>query len=254
MRPPAGIRELWALSIATLSACVALHAETVLWEYGQANAALDRGILVSRGDFQDARLVEVCRQALNSSKAPLIRLVILTEENSKFDLWLMSHETFEPWVRNYKGGLTTPMQAAEMIAVRGNAVLRIRDGLALRRLVVSGEDPLVIESEGSRFELLHLYFSWLPAYSLRVFARCDGTLTLSNSRTLYGILAKAFAAPPSTLAVRKDRWFDDGAFPVRFWFDLSEPPSSFSEYNMAPMVECMRLGAGPPDCHGYWVK
>ena len=115
--------------------------ETVLWEE-RADHTLSRVVLISDGEFTDQSLTRICRRVMREEPAKFLSLAIVTDSQQRFDLSYAYDIPTSAWARNCMRAATLPVRAAEMVALGGNVVIRVRDGLNTRRIVLDGKDPL----------------------------------------------------------------------------------------------------------------
>jgi hypothetical protein len=224
------------------------RAQTDLWDM-RRSGAVDRGLLLGRNEFRHDRLIDICRRVLATSKEALTKLVILTDAERRFDLVERDHVPFEIWARDVNRASTTPISAAEMIAIRGNAVLRIRDGVSTRRILLSDVDPLVYRLSGSVCEVLHIAVT-SKLFPFQVFARCSGVVSLRDCTVFFEALETALPTPEIYLVVRNDRWFYfDPGFPAHYWFDVGVPPD-LQRLDSSLQVICARYDPARPVCSG----
>ncbi|MBI3684114.1 MAG: hypothetical protein HY235_27390 [Acidobacteria bacterium] len=189
----------------------------------------------------------MCRRAIREEGSRLVKLVILTDEQHRFDLDFSSHVPFKAWAKRCKRFATEPLRLAEMVMLNGDAVLRIRDGLETRRIVLAGEDPLRHRVSDSAFEILDLNIS-RAILPFRVFARSRDTLSVPVTEELYKRLQKALPTSAIYVVARNDPWFfSHGALYATCWWESREPADEES-ITSAPEVTCAQYRGGEPAC------
>ena len=156
----------------------------------------------------------------------------------------------EFWARTKERWNSQSMRYAELISIRGNAVLRIRDGLEVKTIVLRGQNPLVRSFDGRRVEYVHFGMSYFDTTSkvrsVVAFATVQkGELNAELAKLVVSD-ARSLVDPGLSASVhmREDRleilihWFAPSLL-----FDLDPPPRG-EEWSRTPSARCgiNRLG------------
>jgi hypothetical protein len=226
-----------------------VRAETVLWDRSDARI-VERGFEIAGEDFTRERLIARCQEFLKTSNAIFAHLT-LVHSGGKTPLFLQfSDIRYEAWLSYNKRALSSPMRVAEMTSIHGNAVLRVRDGLSIWRIVLSGKDPLMYHYSGTTFEILHLVQTSFTISPLRAYVRSSGRLRVENVNGFYAELLSLLATKVY-VDIRKDPWFFEAlTFPQSYFYDLTIPPDNFAAVANAPRVTCFDRGKDIPPCEG----
>jgi hypothetical protein len=227
-----------------------VRAETILWQ--ERRPGLSRSaVLISPDSFDDGHLETICRQALQrEASRGFAQLQIVVDE--KKPLPKPDHLTYEHWRRWHDLAAKSAGPVAEMTAMDGSAVLRIRekDG-QVKMLVLAGKNPLLQEFGGSGLEILHFSFGpSAPYWSERVdiYAKTDNPLSMATGLSLWGALKAKFADVSVFLYVRTDGWFVyEPSFPFLDPFGTDLGPPIEKEYDAAPTLRC-GVWSGEPTC------
>ena len=164
------------------------------------------------------------------------------------------------WKVYYDGFPKDPLMAADVISIRGDAVLRLRtpDDAIVRHVMV-GKDPTLVSLDGIEFEIL-----WLTGRLRSRFEGCgvagtvDPILYLKTTATLTEDLCQRitsmFAATLGAKYIwtnfRNDHWFLCGQFPIQYPFlPLGPLPSEVAFYNL-PDFACSVFCDGASRCLG----
>lgn len=217
--------------------CLAVTAARgeVIWDRS-TDMVVERGIEVPPEEFTIDQLIVIGMSYLKKSEAQIIHLTFVAPGQSLM-LFQPSHLSYSAWLQNYKRAVSTPVRVAEMISVRGNAVLRFRSGFSISRTTLSGRDPLIYPVLRSTCEILHVVQTPFVIHPLRVYIRCSEDLTRAVAEELYGRLLEVF--PRGTYAeLRTDSWFFDLGFPQAYWYDLMPAPEDRAAVFAAPRVTC----------------
>src|SRR5687767_6747566 len=126
-----------------LSLVVILRGEKIVSDESQDDLYL-KAVVVDYDDFVEDKLVTLCRKTLVAERQR--RLTWLKIGVALSDLEEPTaevHVTFERWrALNSSFGKRT-WHRADLVALNGNAVLRIRSGNEIRKIVLEGSDPLI---------------------------------------------------------------------------------------------------------------
>jgi hypothetical protein len=221
-------------------------AETVLWDRSD-NEMVERGIEIPQTEFSRVPLIARCRAFLKDSTATVVHLTVTTPTRT-VDFFQPSDSTYESWRMYYTGELMRPFFVAELVAINGNAVLRVHDGREVWRVTLTGQDPLVYSVLGASFEILYITKTpYKIVRPIRAYVRCTGAMTLENSNVLYQILQR-LVRKQIHMNVRNDHWFYKSAFPPVYWYDSEAPPDQAEAVKAGPHIVCEERGEGAPPC------
>lgn len=214
---------------------------------------LERTILVPPQQFTRAWAEQASRTFLAANKGSfrVLKLSIFVRGQDRWWATGIGHTeiTYAKWEYYYRNYASEPLPMAEAIAIGDSAVLRFRDeNDKVERVVLSGADPLVLDVEGTRFEILHLRFRTVPKVRLgqeveplgaRFFIRTDGKLTNELGIKATRILADRVRLQNVIADFRNDAWFiTDGSFPLVYPFEPWATPPSFEDYYRSVSMLC----------------
>jgi hypothetical protein len=189
-----------------------------------------RNEVIGEDEFRLQRLAALCRSRLPVRSGEWMRVTFFTAEPSPYFLQQSSAESFATWLKAWRSAARVPWRVAEMTAVGGDAVLRIRAGRSSTRVVIAGRDPLQVEVRGRRYEILHISGSSRAT----LYVRGPQPLACGD---LYRVLRPRFGTP-ITIKLRTDPWFvRDPGFPPFYWFQSSLPPTR-EAIESAPQATC----------------
>jgi len=193
-----------------LAVSTSLSADAVL-EDRFVDEAQFKSISVSPGLFTDEHLEEVARASLKANTYAKVARVKFYGEHSGAPLPQIDHVDYASWRRIYDQAARTPNEFAEMIAIAGNAVLRVhhKDG-SLSRRIVAGADPLLMPINGNTYELLNLSFgedSRPGSRVVRVFTKTGSALSETDGAELLRKLQADIPSREVFIVVRQDDWF-----------------------------------------------
>ena len=253
------------VSVAPGFTCVA--AQTVVFNTECANA-VDRGLLVQKQDFTEAKvetlasdflrehgadkvislLVGVDKQQILSSHHGVIRINDYSEEDPS------SGVAKEIESRRKLGMPTGPL--ARLIAISGAGLLSIKkDGVITERVIGGESDPTNLKESGVQYKLLHLNLTAdseaVRGYcELSVFLQTGSRLSVSGLVALTRRLQVLTGVPNVETNLRRDSWFfGDQKFPVipAFSRDLTFPDPL--RWTLSPALTC-RFQDSRPMCSG----
>jgi hypothetical protein len=235
------LRFLGLLSFSAVVCC-----GQVLWDRS-ARGIADRGITVPVGEFSRERIIKMSRETLLAKPTDtVLYLTIMSADFPRFLFHQTSHERYERLFRTLDEYKHRRLQIAELASFGQDAVLRIRDGNTVERIVLAGRDPLIYEAGSERCEIL--YFRLHTVSSLAsVYARCVAGLTVDTVNGLYEQIKRRVPVH-CMLQVRTDSWFLSLYYPVMYWYDVELPPAPDALIK-APTVICglgdRNTGCGP---------
>lgn len=221
-----------------------MFAETILWEERTAHA-LNLGILISEVEFTDEAALKIAGRILRESGLPFLKVVLLTDAMQRFDSSPVHDGSFEAWARNCSRAVGLPVRVAELTKIKDDSVLRIRDNLTTRRIVLTGQDPLKYRVSDTDFEILHIDFNQRAVFPFVVYARSSGTLRLEDAEELYRRLQARLSTMAISVGVRTDSWFE--GLIATCWWGLRSPPDRTTIYR-APEIKCARYTQSPVAC------
>jgi hypothetical protein len=268
--PVGSLLKLIALSAiflfsATRSICLA--AQTVVFNIECANA-LDRGLMVERDDFTEAKietlahdflrehaqykvislLVGIDRQQVLGGHRGEVRIIDSSEKDP------YSGVAMEVEKRMKLNMPTSPF--ARLIAIGGAGLLSItKDGAINERLIAGTSDPTNFEKAGVQYKLLHLTLAAgseaVRGYcALNVFLQTRSQLSVSGLVYLTRRLQVSTAMSNVATNLRRDPWFlGDADFPLipPFVRDLMFPDAL--QWTLSPALTC-RFQDSKPMCSG----
>lgn len=205
-------------------------------------------IQVESAKFTPEYLMRICRTQLKTKPIePFLRVEIFGDEGGSL-LPKPSHFIFQSWLglRRYKLG-----PYAELLAINGNAVLRMRDpeGMVSSR-VIAGRNPLQISIGVYHYEIVHFDLRDWPGPKVEVYARTEAPLAPDPGIALLRALKPLFARCRSlSLYLRNDAWFvHEPNFPYLYPFESNEPRPIEEEYRKTLTLTCQRRGDNGPEC------
>jgi hypothetical protein len=230
---------------------IALSGDVVYRESASAGMRL-KSIGLTPGSFGEANVERLARRELAVGPPDqFVKIDIFGKGGPP--LPIPPEVSYDSWRRIYDMAKLTSNEVAEVISVRGNAVLRMRDATgALTRKVLAGRDPLQVEVLGQHVELVYLDFSngfqsdtprFVGAYALT-----SGPLTEQVGLGLLGQLDRLLPGLRVAVLIRNDTWFISSAgYPFYNPFVKDGVPPSEMEYNQTKTLFCGHL-TGTPSC------
>lgn len=216
------------------------------------SVAAEFDILLEGGEMTRETVVRECAAILDREKdTPFLRIQFAD-----------SRATLNSWRSMPDGVLNREFRAfmkrrwnrasvryAEMVSVRGNAVLRVRDGAGIETIVLRGENPLMLSYEGRNVELVHLGLTYSPSKPAVLFVDIaavllSGTLDAELAKHVVQSAQRAFLQPlPTSLTLPEDRFYSAYApkFAAALLFDLDDPPLNWQWEG----IRCAECGVGP---------
>lgn len=228
---------IWALVCVLL-----LRADVVLQELVRSGMK-QKSVVVAPGTFSESYAEQLARAEL--AKKPRVNFTQLYVYGQKGGAPLpkFPHITYEHWRTLYDSQVSAPNELAEMISIGSDAVLRVRDGGGnVSRRVLAGKDPLQIEVQGYRFEIVYLAFS-APAPSVLqrvdIYIRTPAPLGSGAGMDLLRVLRPIFPDLDVTVYVRNDAWFIyEPSYPfLNPLIENSSPPGP-EQYNKTQTLRC----------------
>ena len=223
-------------------------------EIGLALQPLDifvHSMVVDPIHFNETSLTAICRTVLKDQRhRKLVRFRVFTDKRHATPVPRFTDLGFGQWQHWYKILEQEHWRIAELMACDGKAVLRIRDGDIISRLLLEGDkDPLFWEIDDSTFEILHLSIPIFSSTAIDVFARSPGHVSKEQVRELLLTLRERIHPRVDSLRVRGDHWFIlDLRFPVYYWFEKPRPPTR-SELRSSPRTTSCSFQRGGVSCY-----
>ncbi len=166
--------------------------------------------------------------------------------------------SYKQWKVDYNHFPRGQLVAADVIALNGDAVLRLRsaDGSFSKR-ILSGRDPTQFSVEGTPFEILIVGGRRMTRFEVcatpgaiepRLYVRTEAKLTQVLCEQATGSLAKTLRTKYVRVEFRNDHWFPCSFFPVVYPFFPPEPPPSESAYRNSVTFTCSITCEGQAHC------
>jgi hypothetical protein len=243
----------WLFAAVILACPLSADAEEVYAEQRGAGV-LARTVIVPPQQFTRAWAEQASRTFLAANKGSF-RVLKLSIFVSGQDTWRATgightEVTYAVWERYYREYGAEPLPMAEAIAIDEAAVLRFRDRSGrVERVVLIGSDPLLLDVEGTRIEILHLRFRTIPKIrqgqeveplGACFYVRTEAKLTPEFGIKATGILAARVRLQNVDVFFRKDAWFITAEdFPLVYPFEPQATPPSFGEYYASVTLVCV---------------
>jgi hypothetical protein len=225
--------------------------DTVLREANRAGMR-QKGMAVGADSFTETYIERLARAEL--ARKPRVNFIQLYVYGGRGGAPLPkpSHVTYDYWRGLYGSLAQSPNEIAEMISIGSDAVLRMHDDAdKIHRRVLAGKDPLQIEVQGDRFEILYFAFSAPGPYILQradVYIRTDAPLRTDTGLELLRKLQPVFPEFEVSIFIRNDPWFIyEPTYPFVNPFIENPNPPTTEEYGKGQSLKCRRL-SGSPSC------
>jgi hypothetical protein len=200
-------------------------------------------VSVSTDTFNLEHVVRLARNELLKKPRPgFIQLAIYADRGGA-PLPQPDHVSYESWQRTHDLALRTPNAMAEIISVGRNTVLRMRDKSgAIRRKVIAGADPLIVELGQEHLEIVYFSFSDArPFVSQRVniFVQTAQPLNSNVGAALLRKLEPVFPSQEVSVAIRNDTWFIyEPGYPFLNPFVKKQDPPTEEAYEKTRSLIC----------------
>jgi hypothetical protein len=196
-------------------------------------------IRVSEGSFTLEHLEELAR--LELSRTPHVNLIRLTIMGAQgwYSVPTPDHFGFQTWINVYSSS-NEPNEVAEMVAIRDNAVLRVRDrsGMITEK-ILSGKNPLRIAVAGQDFQVLYVYASLWRQEDIRFFIRTASPLRVDSGEELLRMFQVALPNRAIAVNVQNDGLFiGSPGYPFLNPFVRIEKPPTEQEYIRMKTLRC----------------
>ena len=244
---------MWRLSLAIFFLPELLVARSAITTVRIAPLALEVQILLGEGEMTRETMVRESGAILDRDQdIAFIRIQFavshellrtsLPDGVSNRGIWAAAK-------RRWNG---SSVRYGELISIRGNAVLRIRDGFEIQTIVVRGKNPLTVFYEGRKVEFVHLgmFYNqsktsvlWVDASAVVQNGGLDAELAKSVVHAVQRALNLSLRA---NLTIGEDRFcFFTGRFAHSLLFDLGAPPED-GKWSSRRRAECgvNRFGSG----------
>jgi len=167
--------------------------------------------------------------------------------------------TYDRWKDRYASAKAKGFfPVSQLIAIRGDAVLRSFDGEKSSTAVLSGKDPTRFGVGQTACEILAVTFLRLPTpirkdgknpVILRFWLETHPFPALGQARLIARRLQQMLAHPEVRISMRTDPWFiESTAFPVWYPFAPFTDPPSAEQYRSEPEVYCWTDGSAAVQC------
>jgi hypothetical protein len=233
--------------VCLLASVLALQADTVLGEVTRAGVS-QKGVRVTSGSFREGYVVRLAQAELAKKSHPnFVRVDIYGDKGGAPLPKPPGDLTYGYWRRLYEAQRGLQNELAEMISIGTNAVLRMRDaGGKVSRRVLAGRDPLQLEVQGDRLEIVYFGFSAPGPYILQcvdVYIRTDASLRTEVGLELLGALRPIFPDLEVSVSLRNDAWFIlEPSYPFYNPLIEDQQPPTEEEYRKNRTLRC-----------GYWT-
>lgn len=209
-----------------------------------------KAIAVSSSSFTDAYIERLARAELAARPRVNFTQLYVYGDKGGAPLPKPSHVTYDHWRGLYGSLAQSSNEIAEMVSIGGNAVLRIHDGVGtIHTRVLAGKDPLQIDTERDRFEVLYFAFSTPGLHILQrvdVYIRTDSRLTAESGIELLRRMQPLFPDFEVSIFVRNDPWFIyEPTYPVLNPFLKNERPPTIEEYGNGQTLKCGQTSHSP---------
>lgn len=162
-----------------------------------------------------------------------------------------SHTGYNNWRSTWDilSGQQRPQ--AEIIAINGNAVLRVRDAAGkISTKALAGSNPLIVELGPRTYTIGHIAVPESAAsfQNIYVYLQTEGALSEEDGLELYKRFVRVFSGLDVSVFVRNDMWFiRQMTFPFVIPYSADMNPPTLAEYTASKTLECSRVG-GSASC------
>lgn len=200
------------------------------------SVAAEFDILLEGGEMTRETMVRECEAILDREKdTPFLRIQF-ADSRAGLNSWRSMPDSryVSQWVITKRQMNQRRVRYGEMVSIRGNAVLRIRDGFEIQTLVLRGTNPLRVSHEGRTVEFVH--FGMVYNYTKTAVLIADlaavvprgelnAELAKSVTRAAHRVVRQSF---PTNLTVAEDRFYSfyRREFVNSLLFDLDDPPAA----------------------------
>jgi hypothetical protein len=224
-----------------LLASLSVKADTVLEDVQRPGVRLRTVKLAPKEPFTMKELERRSRAELSLAKRVRFVRVLFYGINGGADLPLPTDSTFEHWKGLYESFSKSSYEVAELIAIDGNAVLRIHDSAGnVEKRVLAGKDPLVYRVGNRDYEVLYFAPAAAERYQgvgFELFVRSSAPFTRAEGVEFLTNLQRSFPETVTlVLRFRHDEWFalTDFGYPIKnpFLPYVAPPEASSSDEGM----------------------
>lgn len=236
---------MWRLSLAIFFLPEVLMARSAITAVRIAPIALEIQMLLGEEEMTSEAMVKESEAILDREKDTAFIRIQFASSNAMLRTALPDGVSNRGiWAAAKRRWNRSSVHYGELISMRGNAVLRIRDGFEVRTIIVRGENPLVVSYEGRKVEFVHfgMFYNnsktrvlWVDASAVVQSGGLDAKLAQSVVVSVQRAVKFSLGA---NLAIGEDRF---GFFAARFvhslLFDLADPPED-AEWSKIQRAEC----------------
>ena len=156
---------------------------------------------------------------------------------------------YDRWFELYTKYGRRMLPMAEIIAHGEDAVLRLRNAAGVSsETVLSGKNLLHVNFDGTRFDILKIYYHPLPPHTesilgdeamISIYVRASRFPTVAQAREFSQRMQTRFQQKRIVLAFRSDSYFlTDSSFPIVYRFDSRPMPPSRQQYENSKTLYC----------------
>jgi hypothetical protein len=161
---------------------------------------------------------------------------------------------FAEWQRDYLASPGVLPNQAEGLMIGGDCAIRsVRDGVTTT-IVIIGSNPLVRNSGGLQYEIIHIAVREHPArrrgegdgVRLQFYVKTTQAADVMTAKAILNDLMSVTKGQHVSVVVRADAWFImDDDVPVRLPFEPYETPPTIEEHSLTPEARCLSGETGP---------
>jgi hypothetical protein len=185
------------------------------------------------------RIVSFAECAGLAKKATFVRVAFFEESRGGLGYPKNLDQDYELWARSREYHRGDRFNAGQIQCIRGNCVLRFADvNQRVETRVLSGTNPLILDVDGLRLELLDAHVR--PGYVDLgfAFARTNAPLNVDNSKKLYAAVSRWLPFPLYCFYLRNDPWFIQTDFPDPYPFAPQEKELTKEEFEQTVTMAC----------------
>jgi hypothetical protein len=241
------------LLIAGVATMAAAQDEAYLWN-DEEPQFLRRGIIIATGSFDEEHLTAACKYTLEGRGDFLfIQLTLVSHEQGARPRPKIDHMTYSYWKKWHDASAKSQEPVAEMIFIKGDALLRMRDADGhVRQKVIQGKNPLVFDADGATFDVLYFSFSepHPPVIQLKtadIYMQSSRPASTHLGEALLKLWQPLLPGFAVSLLIRVDRWFlYNSSFPFFYPFGEEGEPPSEDAYRGTQTLRCQSWFNSPP--------
>jgi hypothetical protein len=225
-------------------------AQSVLWERS-FEGAVSRGVFITSSEFTDESLRKLCLRALEAKVGVFLHIAIITEPRQRFLFSFVSDLPLDAWRVRCERAATEPARLAELVSIGNDSVLRIRDGLTIRHITLSGDNPLRYKNKGAEFEIRNIALTPRSAFTFVVYAQAIREFSVTGAQDFFDYMRKRLPDASLHLTIRKDQWFSSGGLIAPCLWAAGTVVQDSRPIDMAPEIICPNLISNELKCRGY---